>query len=56
MSAVLKARARRGEAFTPAQLLALQAQVYQYAQQLEVVSRVVDRTIGAVKTTLNTQV
>lgn len=37
-------------------LLALQAQLYVYNQNLELTSRVVDRTLSAVKTTLNIQV
>lgn len=48
-------RARRGDRFTPAQLLAMQAQVYRYSQKIEVFSRVTDRIVGALKTTLNTQ-
>jgi|GEM_PF-6868307 hypothetical protein len=37
-------------------LLALQAQVYRYGQNLELTSRVVDRALSAVKTTLNIQI
>ena len=48
------ARAAGGAAFSPAQLVALQAQVYRYSTELEVISRVVDRTVGAVKTAINT--
>jgi len=50
------ARAQRGETFSPPQLLALQMQVYRYAQNLEVVSRVVDKAVSAAKTVLTQQV
>lgn len=49
-------QAARGRDFSPGQLLRLQTTVYRYAQDLELLSRVVDRTVGALKTTLNTQV
>ena len=48
--------AARGKTFSPAQLLALQATVGRYSQTVEVVSRVADRLVGAVKQTLGTQV
>lgn len=48
--------ARRGRCFSPADLLVLQAQVYAYSQGMEVVSRLVDKTVSAVKTALGTQV
>jgi hypothetical protein len=48
-------QAARGRNFSPAELLVLQAKVYTYSQEMEVVSRVVDKTLSAVKTTLNTQ-
>ena len=48
--------AARGRTFTPAQLLALQAAVSRDAQAVEVVSRVTDRVVGAVKQALNAQV
>ena len=48
--------AARGKTFTPAQLLAMQATVARYAQTVEVVSRVADRLVGAVKQTMGTQV
>jgi hypothetical protein len=41
-----------GRAFTPADLLAMQAQVYRYAQELELVSKLVDRATSTVKTVL----
>jgi ribosomal protein L17 len=52
----LIAKAKSGKLTSPAELIALQSQVYRYAQDMEIFSRVVDRTISAVKTTLNTQV
>jgi hypothetical protein len=55
VDALLEAAAR-GRSFTPAQLLAMQATVARYAQTVEVVSRVADRLVGALKQTLGTQV
>jgi hypothetical protein len=55
VDALLEAAAR-GKTFTPAQLLAMQATVARYAQTVEVVSRVADRLVGAVKQTMGTQV
>ena len=55
VDALLEAAAR-GKTFTPAQLLAMQATVARYSQTVEVVSRVADRLVGAVKQTLGTQV
>ena len=51
----LIAQAARGRSFSPGEILMLQSRVYAYGQQMEVVSRVVDKTISAIKTTLNTQ-
>lgn len=48
--------AARGRTFTPAQLLALQATVSRDAQTVEVVSRVADRVVGAVKQALGAQI
>ena len=45
-----------GRQYTPGQLLGLQAQIYRYSARVEIVSRVVDKTVGAIKTTLNTPV
>jgi hypothetical protein len=50
------ADAARGKTFTPTQLIMLQAKVYAFSQSMEVVSHMVDRVVGAVKTTLNTQI
>jgi hypothetical protein len=47
--------AARGRSFSPAEILVLQARVFAYAQNLEVLSQVVDKSVGAVKTALNTQ-
>ncbi len=55
VDALLEAAAR-GKTFTPAQLLAMQATVARYSQTVEVVSRVADRLVGAVKQTIGTQV
>jgi hypothetical protein len=52
----LLAAAARGKTFTPGQLLAMQATVARYSQTVEVVSRVADRLVGAVKQTMGTQV
>jgi hypothetical protein len=41
-----------GRAFTPADLLVMQAQVYRYTQELELVSKLVERGTGTVKTIL----
>jgi hypothetical protein len=49
-------QAAHGRSFSPAELLLLQSKVYSFGQQMEVVSRMVDRTVSAVKTTLNTQI
>jgi len=49
-------QASRGHAFSPAELLVLQAKVYTFNQQMEAVSRMVDKAVSTVKTTLNTQV
>lgn len=47
--------AARGRSFSPAEILILQARVFAYSQNLEVLSQVVDKSVGAVKTALNTQ-
>ncbi|MBL8684258.1 MAG: hypothetical protein JNK05_34105 [Myxococcales bacterium] len=44
--------ASSGAAYTPADLLAIQAQVYRYTQEVELVSKFVDRATNAVKTVL----
>ncbi len=41
-----------GRAFTPADLLAMQAQVYRYGQEIELVSKLVERGTSTVKTLL----
>ena len=48
-------RALRGAEFSPAELIALQAQVYAYNEQVELVTRVVDKSVGSLKNVLNTQ-
>lgn len=52
----LLAAAARGKTFSPAELLAMQHLVFRYAQTVEVVSRVADRVVGAIKQTLSAQV
>lgn len=41
-----------GKAYTPADLLAIQAQVYRHTQEVELVSKFVDRATTTVKTVL----
>jgi hypothetical protein len=48
--------AARGKTFKPGELLAMQATVARYSQTVEVVSRVADRLVGAIKQTIGTQV
>jgi len=55
VDALLEAAAR-GKTFSPAELLALQATVARYSQTVEVISRVADRLVGAVKQTMGTQI
>lgn len=43
-------QALHGRAFTPADLLAMQAEVYRYTQELELVSKLVDRGTSTVRT------
>lgn len=45
-----------GRTFSPAELLALQDTVFTYGHELQLCSRLVDRFVSAVKTTLTTQV
>lgn len=49
-------RALAGGSFTPAQLLALQVEVIRYSQELEVASRLVEKTTSAVRQVMTTQV
>jgi hypothetical protein len=48
--------AMSGQKLDAQQLLVLQAQVIQYSQELEVVSRLVDKGAAAIKQTMQTQV
>ena len=52
----LLAAAAGGKTFSPGELLALQATVFNYSQAIEVVSRATDKVVGAVKQTMGTQV
>jgi len=49
------AQARRGKTFSLTELLVLQDKVYAFSHNLEVFTQALDRTVGAIKTTLNTQ-
>lgn len=55
MEKILK-EAMSGRKFSPQELLALQAGVYRYAQELELTSKVVEKATSGVKDTLKTQV
>jgi hypothetical protein len=48
--------AESGKTFTPAELLALQAQVYQAGNEIDLAGKVVDKATGGVKQVLQTQV
>ncbi|MCC7539051.1 MAG: hypothetical protein IT379_22690 [Deltaproteobacteria bacterium] len=48
-------RAARGADFSPQELLAIQAGVYRYTQELELVSKIVDKGTAAVRQTLQSQ-
>jgi hypothetical protein len=52
----LLSAAAKGKTFSPAELIALQSSVFGYSQTVEVVSRVADRLVGAVKQTMGTNV
>lgn len=47
--------AQSGKAFTPAELLAMQAHVYRASQELDLAGKVVDKATGALKQVLNQQ-
>ena len=49
------ALAEKGKSFTPAELLSLQAQVYQSSQTLDLAGKVVEKVSGGVKQILQTQ-
>ena len=48
--------AQSGKAFSPAELLALQTQMYRASQELDLASRMVEKATGGVKQVLQTQV
>lgn len=50
------ALAESGKTFTPAELIALQAQVSQASQQIDLAGKVVDKAVSGVKQILQTQV
>jgi hypothetical protein len=45
-----------GKQFSPTELLAMQAGVYRFSQELDLTSKVVQQFASGVKQTLNTQV
>jgi hypothetical protein len=47
--------AQSGKSFTPAELIAMQAQVYSASQQLDLAGKVVEKATGGVKQILQTQ-
>jgi hypothetical protein len=55
MSKIIKL-ATSGQSFTPTELLAVQAGVYKFSQELELTSKVVEKATDGVKQTLQTQV
>jgi hypothetical protein len=55
LDGVVKA-AMSGRDFTVQELIGIQAAVFRHSQEMEVVSRLVDRLTGTIKTTLQTQV
>ncbi len=48
-------QAMAGRDFSPQELIAIQAKVYRYTQELDLVSKMVDKAIGAVKQTMQSQ-
>lgn len=48
--------AQSGRTFTPAELLAMQGQVYRASQEIDLASRIADKGSGGVKQILQTQV
>ena len=48
--------ATSGRTFNPTELLAIQAGVYKFSQELELTSKVVEKATDGVKQTLQTQV
>lgn len=55
MDSILKL-AESGKAFSPAELLSLQAHVYRASQELDLAGKVVEKATGGVKQVLQTQV
>jgi len=47
--------ARRGRVFSNEELIAIQAGVYRYTQELELASKLVDKATGAIRQTLQSQ-
>ena len=49
------ARSRRGQVFSQEELISMQAEVYRYSQELELAGRLVDKAVGAIRQTLQSQ-
>jgi hypothetical protein len=48
--------AMSGKQFSPSELIGIQAMTYQFTQELDLVSKVVEKATSGIKQTLNTQV
>lgn len=55
MTGIMK-MALSGRQFSPPELLAMQAGVYRFSQELELTSKVVEKATSGIKQTMNTQV
>lgn len=55
MNGIMK-MALSGRQFSPPELLALQAGVYRFSQELELTSKVIEKATSGIKQTMNTQV
>lgn len=55
MEGIMK-MALSGRQFTPSELLAMQAGVYKFSQELELTSKVIEKATSGIKQTMNTQV
>lgn len=49
-------KALRGRSFSPQELIALQAKVIQYSQEVEVASRLIEKLTSTVRQTMQTQI
>lgn len=55
MSRIMKV-ALSGREFSPSELIALQAGVYRFSQELDLTSKVIEKSTSGIKQTMNTQV